>query len=91
MSQPVGPYTLPALKYGYEDLAPLIDAETMRLHHGKHHQSYVDGVNAALSKHPEWLGLTIEDVLRRLNEVPADIRQAVRDQGGSLGFCNSRL
>jgi superoxide dismutase, Fe-Mn family len=82
MSQPVGPYALPPLKHGYKDFAPVIDAETMRLHHSKHHQSYVDSVNAVLSKHPDWLGLTIEEVLRRLREVPVDVRQAVRDQGG---------
>ncbi len=79
---PVGPYALPPLRFAYDALEPAIGAETMRLHHGKHHQGYVDAVNAALAKHPEWLGLTIEEVLRRLPEVPEDIRQTVRDQGG---------
>jgi superoxide dismutase, Fe-Mn family len=82
MSQPVGPYALPPSKHGYKDFAPVIDAETMRLHRSKHQQSYVDSVNAVLSKHPDWLDLTIEEVLRRLSEVPVDVRQAVRDQGG---------
>ncbi len=79
---PVGPYVLPPLKFGYADLVPVIDEATMRLHHGMHHRAYVDGVNAALSSHPEWLGLTIEEVLRRLAELPDDIRQTVREQGG---------
>lgn len=79
---PVGPYALPALRFGYADLEPVIDETTLHLHHQRHHQAYIDGVNAALSRHPEWLGLTIEEVLRRLPEVPADIRDAVRQQGG---------
>jgi Fe-Mn family superoxide dismutase len=79
---PLGPYALPPLKFGHGDLAPVIDEETMRLHHDKHHQAYVDGVNAALARHPAWLGRTIEDVLRHLDEVPEDIRTIVRNQGG---------
>jgi Fe-Mn family superoxide dismutase len=79
---PVGPYALPPLRFDYADLEPVIDAETMRLHHEKHHQAYVDGVNAALAKHPEWYGITIESLLARLPEIPDDIRTAVRNQGG---------
>eukprot|EP01037_Dinobryon_pediforme_P004303 gene4302-4353_t len=79
---PVGPYQLPPLKFPYDALEPVIDEATMRLHHDRHHQSYVDNVNAALAKHPEWLGKTIEQVLARLREVPEDIRQIVRNQGG---------
>ena len=79
---PLGPYTLPPLRFGYDALEPAIDAETMRLHHDKHHRGYVDAVNTALAKHPEWLGKTIEDVLRHLPELPDDIREVVRNQGG---------
>ena len=79
---PVGPYTLPPLRFTYDALEPVIDAATMELHHAKHHQGYVDAVNAALGRHPEWLGKTIEEVLRRLPELPDDIRQTVRNQGG---------
>ena len=79
---PVGPYKLPPLHFAYDALEPVIDEATMRLHHDKHHQSYVDQVNAALEKHPEWLGMTIEQVLARLKELPDDIRQTVRNQGG---------
>lgn len=79
---PVGPYVLPPLAFGYADLEPVIDEATMRLHHDKHHQGYVDGVNAALAKHPEWLGMTIEALLGKLEQVPEDIRLIVRNQGG---------
>ena len=79
---PLGPYVLPPLRFDHAALEPFIDEATMRLHHDKHHQAYVDGVNAALAKHPEWLGLTIEEVLRRLKELPEDIRTIVRNQGG---------
>jgi Fe-Mn family superoxide dismutase len=84
-----GSYSLAPLPYGYADLEPVIDEATMRLHHDKHHQAYTDGANAALAKHPQWQGLPIEDVLRRLAEVPADIRESVRNQGG--GYANHNL
>lgn len=79
---PVGPYTLPPLKFGYGDLEPIVSRETMQLHHDAHHKGYVDAVNKALETHPEWLGRTIEDVLRHLPEIPEDIRTQVRNQGG---------
>lgn len=82
-------YVLPPLPYGYADLEPIIDEQTMRLHHDKHHQAYTDGINAALARHPQWRGLAIEEVLRRLAEVPADIRETVRNQGG--GYANHNL
>lgn len=78
----LGPYVLPPLRFGFDALEPSIDAATMRLHHDKHHQGYVDKVNEALAKHPEHLGKTIEEVLRGLDDLPEDIRQTVRDQGG---------
>lgn len=78
----VGPYTLPPLPYAANALEPVIDEVTMKLHHDKHHQAYVDGVNKALEKYPQWHGLTIEELLRRLHELPEDIRQQVHNQGG---------
>jgi Fe-Mn family superoxide dismutase len=78
----LGPYVLPPLKFAYNALEPAIDEATMRLHYDKHHQAYVDKVNEALEKHPEWLGMTIEQVLSRLKELPDDIRETVRNQGG---------
>lgn len=78
----VGPYALPPLRYGYAALEPVIDQATVRLQHDVHHRGYVERVNTALARHPAWLGLTIEDVLRRLRDIPADIREEVRNQGG---------
>lgn len=82
VAPPVGPYDLPPLKFGYADLEPVIDEATLRLHHDRHHRAYIDGVNAALAAHPAWLGRTIENVLKHLPELPDDIRQTVREQGG---------
>jgi Fe-Mn family superoxide dismutase len=75
-------FTLPKLTYGYDALEPYIDALTMEIHHSKHHQAYVTNVNAALEKHPEWQGKTVEQLVTDLNNVPEDIRAAVRNHGG---------
>ncbi len=76
------PYELPPLPYPYDALEPYIDARTMEIHHTGHHGAYVRNVNAALEKHPEISGMPIEELLRRINEVPEDIRTAVRNNGG---------
>ena len=75
-------YQLPKLPYAYDALVPTIDEETMHLHHEKHHNTYVTNLNAALEKHPELPEKSIEDLLAGINEVPADIRQAVINNGG---------
>ena len=75
-------YQLPKLPYAYDALEPTIDEETMHLHHEKHHNTYVTNLNAALEKHPELPEKSIEDLLAGINEVPADIRQAVINNGG---------
>ena len=75
------PYSVPDLTYGYDALAPHIDDQTMRIHHDKHHQAYVDKVNAALDG-TEWDGKPIEDVLKNLDSLPADKQKAVRNNGG---------
>lgn len=72
---------LPELPYAYDALEPYIDAKTMRLHHDKHHATYVANANAALEKHPE-LGDDLEVILAELDKIPADIRQAVINNGG---------
>ena len=72
---------LPELPYAYDALEPYIDAETMTLHHDKHHATYVANANAALEKHPE-LGDDLEVILADLDKIPADIRQAVINNGG---------
>lgn len=82
-------YTLPELPYAYDALLPYIDVETMHLHHEKHHNAYVTNANAALEKHPELAGKTIEELLTDLNSVPEDIRTAVRNNGG--GHANHSL
>ena len=73
---------VPALPYAYEALEPHIDSETMHLHHDKHHQAYVNNLNAALEKHPELQGKCPSEMLKDLNSVPEDIRTAVRNNGG---------
>lgn len=72
---------LPELPYAYDALEPYIDAETMTLHHDKHHATYVANANAALEKHPE-LGDDLEVILEDVDKIPADIRQAVINNGG---------
>ena len=74
-------YEVPALPYAYDALEPHIDEQTMRIHHDKHHQAYVDKVNAALEG-SEFADKPIEDVLRDLSAIPEDKRTAVRNNGG---------
>ncbi len=75
-------HELPPLPYGYNALEPHIDEQTMRIHHDKHHGTYVTNLNAALDKHPELQKKSLDDLLRDLNSVPEDIRTAVRNNGG---------
>jgi Fe-Mn family superoxide dismutase len=75
-------HTLPALPYAFNALEPHIDARTMEIHHGKHHQAYVTNLNAALDKHPELHAHAIEDLLKNIATVPEGIRQAVINNGG---------
>jgi Fe-Mn family superoxide dismutase len=82
------PYELPPLPYDYDALEPHIDADTMRLHHDKHHQTYVTNLNAALEG-TEWDGRPLEQVLDLLDEIPSDNRAAVRNNGG--GHANHTL
>jgi len=82
-------HTLPALSYGYDALEPYIDAETMRLHHAKHHQTYVDKLNTALVDYPDWQNKSIEDLLQNFSSVPEAIKTAVKNHGG--GHANHTL
>ena len=75
------PYELPPLPYDYAALEPHIDEQTMRIHHDKHHQAYVDKVNAALEG-TEWDGKPIEEVVSNLDALPADKQGPVRNNGG---------
>jgi superoxide dismutase, Fe-Mn family len=76
------PHTLPALPYAFDALEPHIDAQTMQIHHGKHHQAYVNNLNAALDKHSSLHEKALEALLADLNSVPDDVRNAVRNNGG---------
>jgi Fe-Mn family superoxide dismutase len=75
-------FTLPPLPYAYDALEPYIDARTMEIHYTKHHQKYIDELNAALEKHPVWQEKTVEQLLSDLNALPEEIRTAVRNNGG---------
>lgn len=75
-------FTLPALPYAYDALEPHIDAQTMEIHHTKHHQTYVNNVNAALEKAPDWQGKSLDELMRDVNRVPEAVRTAVRNNGG---------
>ncbi|MEP6731962.1 MAG: superoxide dismutase [bacterium] len=75
-------HTLPPLPYPTNALEPHIDAQTMEIHHGKHHNAYVTNLNAALEKAPEHADKSLDDLLRDLNSVPDAVRTAVRNNGG---------
>ncbi len=75
-------FTLPDLPYAFNALEPHIDAKTMEIHHDKHHGTYVTRLNGALEKAPAFQNKTIEEILRSLDSVPAEVRTAVRNHGG---------
>jgi Fe-Mn family superoxide dismutase len=86
---PVAEYTVPPLPYDYAALEPHISTRTMQLHHDKHHQAYVNNLNAALKDHPDHQGKPIEQLLANLGALPEGIRTAVRNNGG--GHANHSL
>ena len=75
-------HTLPDLPYPPNALEPHIDARTMEIHHGKHHQTYIDKLNGALANHDNLLSLPVEDLIKDITSLPADIQGAVRNNGG---------
>jgi len=75
-------FTLPALPYANDALEPHIDARTMEIHHTKHHQAYVNNLNAAVEKAPELASKSLDDLMRGINSVPEAVRTAVRNNGG---------
>lgn len=75
-------YILPKLPYEYDALEPYIDARTMEIHHTKHHNAYVNNLNAALEKHPEFFEMPLDRLLAEVNTLPQDIQAAVRNNGG---------
>jgi superoxide dismutase, Fe-Mn family len=82
-------HELPPLPYAFDALEPHIDAKTMEIHHDKHHATYVSKLNEAVGKHPGLEQKSVEDLLRGINEVPEDVRTAVRNHGG--GHANHSL
>ncbi len=82
-------HTLPALNYDYDALEPHIDALTMEIHHSRHHQTYINNLNAALETAPELAALPVEELLRRFDTLPATLQGAVRNHGG--GHANHSL
>lgn len=83
------PYELPKLAYDYSALEPYIDVQTMEIHHSKHHQTYINNLNAALEKRPELADKDLQSLLEDLSSVPEDIRAAVRNNGG--GHANHKM
>jgi Fe-Mn family superoxide dismutase len=84
-----GPFTLPDLPYAFDALEPHIDAQTMQIHHGKHHAAYIAKLNEAVAKHPALAARPVENLVRDLASIPEDIRTAVRSHGG--GHANHAL
>lgn len=82
-------HTLPALAYAYDALEPHIDALTMEIHHSRHHQTYINNLNAALADHPELAALPVEELLARFDSLPVQVQGAVRNHGG--GHANHSL
>lgn len=82
-------HTLPALNYAYDALEPHIDALTMEIHHSRHHQTYINNLNAALEGAPELAAMPVEDLLRRFDTLPTTLQGAVRNHGG--GHANHSL
>lgn len=75
-------YSLPPLGFAYDALEPHFDAETMEIHHSRHHQTYVNNLNAAIGPHADFSALAVDDLVSKLDSVPEDIRRVVRNQGG---------
>ena len=82
-------HQLPSLPYAFDALEPHIDAQTMQIHHGKHHQAYINNLNTALESHPDLQAKSVEDLIKDLNALPEAIRTAVRNNGG--GHANHSL
>jgi Fe-Mn family superoxide dismutase len=75
-------FTLPPLPYDFAALEPHIDARTMEIHHGKHHQTYVNNLNAAIEKAPELASRSLDDLMRNVNTLPEAVRTPIRNNGG---------
>ncbi len=76
------PFELPNLNYDYNALEPFIDAQTMEIHHSKHHQTYITNLNKALENYPDFQNKTVKELITHLNDLPTEIQTAVRNNGG---------
>jgi Fe-Mn family superoxide dismutase len=81
-NQQTYPFSLPPLGYDFDALAPFIDAETMELHHDKHHQAYVDNLNKAIADHTDLHNRTLGELLAQIDSLPDAVKSAVRNNGG---------
>jgi superoxide dismutase, Fe-Mn family len=77
-------FELPTLKYGFEALEPIIDARTVEIHHDKHHATYLKNLNTALEKYSQFFDWTLEKILTNLDQIPEEIRTAVKNNGGGV-------
>ncbi len=77
-------FTLKPLPYAYDSLEPFIDEKTVTIHHDKHQQTYVDNLNKALSKHPELFNMSLDDILKNVELIPEDIKQAIINNAGGV-------
>src|SRR5690606_3170664 len=82
-------HELPPLPYAFNALEPFIDEQTMQIHHGKHHQTYVNNLNGAVEKHASLQGKSVDELIANLDAVPEDVRTVVRNNGG--GHANHTL
>lgn len=86
---PAGPFTLPALPFAFDALEPYIDAQTMQIHHGKHHQAYITNLNKAVADQAALAGKSADELIRNLSAIPEGIRKTVQNHGG--GHANHSL
>jgi Fe-Mn family superoxide dismutase len=88
-AMPAGPFTLPPLPYAFDALEPHIDAQTMQIHHGKHHQAYINNLNKAIADQGDWARKPITAIIQNLSAIPENIRTTVQNNGG--GHANHSL
>lgn len=79
---PTGPFTLPPLPYSFDALEPHIDAQTMQIHHDRHHAAYVNNLNTAVAKYPDWAKKSPEELVKTWNKAPKDVQTAIRNNAG---------
>ena len=84
-------YQLPSLSYGYDALEPYIDAQTMEIHHSKHHQAYINNLNTVLEKYPQFDDKPLEELLKTIDRLNFDAKDKVAFQNNAGGYLNNKL